>query len=297
MALEYGLALFQGQQRFRSFNALRFMPVLLYACALGVWAASSRADLVSVVAISVGATFVSGFGTLGLALWKLPASKPSASISFATIARFGRRGYLGYLSPLDSFRLDQLYVGLLLSPVALGIYAVAAAFTNLPRFVAQSIGMVAYPRVAASQDFEAARRRLWQFFWISAAISLLTLGALEVALGQLVPLLFGESYGGSVRVARVLLVATVLFSLRKILTDGSRGAGYPALGGIAEAVGLVSLAATIFVFGPRWGMMGVASAMAIAGATSFATIVGLLLSAPRRVRDDPRLAYAPVIEA
>ncbi len=71
---------------------------------------------------------------------------------------FGVRGMLGASSPIEYYRLDQAVVGLFLAPVALGIYTVALAFTNLPRFVSTSVGMVAYPHVAAEQDRMAGVR-------------------------------------------------------------------------------------------------------------------------------------------
>ena len=43
-------------------------------------------------------------------------------------------------------------IGLFLAPAALGLYVVAQAFTNLPRFISESVGAVAYPNIAASAD-------------------------------------------------------------------------------------------------------------------------------------------------
>ena len=96
---------------------------------------------------------------------------------------FGAKGLLGASSPIEYYRLDQAVVGLFLTPVALGIYAVALAFTNLPRFISTSVGMVAYPHVAAQSDPVEARRQLWRFFLLTVAACAAVVAALEVSAG------------------------------------------------------------------------------------------------------------------
>ncbi len=64
---------------------------------------------------------------------------------------FGAKGLLGANSPIEYYRVDQAVVGLFLTPVALGLYSVALAFTNLPRSIANSLGVVAYPHVAVQR--------------------------------------------------------------------------------------------------------------------------------------------------
>ena len=84
---------------------------------------------------------------------------------------FGLRSLFGSSSPFETFRLDQLLVGLVLTPVALGYYVVALAFTNLTRFLGQSIGMVTYPRIAAATDRSSQLRILRHDFALGASAS------------------------------------------------------------------------------------------------------------------------------
>ena len=69
--------------------------------------------------------------------------------------------------PVETYRVDQSVVALFLAPTALGYYVAALAFTNLPRFVAQSFAIVANPAIARQPTHEAATRSMWRFFWIS----------------------------------------------------------------------------------------------------------------------------------
>ncbi len=144
--------------------------------------------------------------------------------------RFGLKSLFGSVSPIDALRLDQAIVGLLLTPVALGFYVVAQAFTNLPRIVAYSIGAVAYPQVAAHKDPTAARRVLWRYFFIGVALAALVTVALGVAAGELVTVFFGSEFGEATSIARILLLGTLFMAARRVLTDGVNGLGHPGLG-------------------------------------------------------------------
>ena len=95
-------------------------------------------------------------GTLSLTSW---------------ILRFGRRSLFGGAPAVEAYRADQAVVALFLPPVALGIYVVALALTNLPRFIARSVGMVATPTVAAGATQEHARRTMWRFCWLAVPLT------------------------------------------------------------------------------------------------------------------------------
>ncbi len=71
--------------------------------------------------------------------------------------RYGVSAVLGSSSPAEILRLDQAIIALALSRYTLGLYVVAVAFTNLPRFISQSVGIVAFPRVAAGVGAETHR--------------------------------------------------------------------------------------------------------------------------------------------
>jgi hypothetical protein len=186
--------------------------------------------------------------------------------------------------------VDQAVVGLFLSTPALGLYVVGLAFANLPRFIAQSIGYIAYPRVAAQPE-EQAWRTLWQFFWLAVGASGLVVLGLELAMARLVPLFFGDAFSGAVTLARILLVGALFLSARRVLTDGAQGLGRPGLGTIAEIASWAFLLPALAVFTPLWNSRGVAVALAVSSALSFAVLLVLLVR--RRNASEP--SGAPVL--
>jgi O-antigen/teichoic acid export membrane protein len=279
----YAQALLQGQERFRAFNVLRVLPGMLASLLIGVIALAGEASLASLAAAWTAAYVIGAAASIAVGLRGASGSRGEAVEPRGAFVAFGLRGLLGSSSPLETFRLDQAVVGLVISQAALGIYVVAVAFTNLPRFIAQSIGMVAYPRVAAEADEAAARRSLWTFAAVATAAASAVAGALALAAGWIVPLFFGSAFGAAVTPCRILLVASVFFSARRVLSDGARGIGSPGLGTVAEVVTWIILVPAVLVMAPLWGVNGVAAALSLAAAAGAVFLVAALVWQPARL--------------
>lgn len=284
-AQQYGLVILQGQRRFVSFNALRVLPPLLYAVLLAGAVVMGARSLVVVAGLYVGALAVAAAVTLRVAVRGLAtdASKESLPTRRAMF-RFGASGLLGSSSPLEVFRLDQTLVALLLTPAGLGLYTVAMAFTNLPVFFSQSIGMLAYPEVAA-RDASDARRMLWRLFFFNLVVCGLFVGVLEAAVAWLLPLFFGRAFAPAIAAARLLLVATLFLSCRRVLSDAVRGAGRPLFGTIAEVAAWAVFVPAAVLVGRDRGPAGIAAAFVLGTAVSLAVLLVLVLTDRREERE------------
>jgi O-antigen/teichoic acid export membrane protein len=181
------------------------------------------------------------------------------------------------VSPLETLRLDQAIIGLFLSPAALGLYVVGVAFTNLPRFVAQSIGVVAYPHVTAQHDAALARRSMWRFLIVSVIVSAAVIVPLEVLAGSVVPIFFGVAFAQAVPIMQILLVSSLFLSARRVLTDTSRGIGQPGIGTAAEIAAWISLVPGIALLAPLYGAVGVALAFTISAAVSLVALIAMVV--------------------
>jgi O-antigen/teichoic acid export membrane protein/O-antigen ligase len=267
-AYGYAEAILLGQQRFTAFNVFRAVPTTMYAAFVLVAFVLGVADIVVVMAIWAGAHLLGGVLALAVAVRGMPRRARDGPIpSRRTIAAFGLKSLLGSLSPIETFRADQAIVGLFLNPVALGLYVVAQAFTNLPRAAAQSIGYIAYPRVAASPDRAEGRRVLWKYFFVGVVVTGALVAVLVGTADKLVRIFFGSDFAAAVPVARILLLGTFFSAVRRILTDGLRGLGHPGIGTIAEVSSWVFLVPAFVVLLPH-GPTGVALALTIAWALS-----------------------------
>lgn len=269
---QLGLCVLQGQQRFGVYNVQRLFPLVAYAGVLLVVAVGGFGSLLACAITWTGAWFAAGAITISTAARGLRRSVGDDPVDSKSFFRFGRRALLGCIFPVEAFQVDQLIVGLMFSPAGLGLYVVAVAVTNAPRFVAHSIGIVAYPRIAAQADGRTAVRVLWRYFGIAMALSLPIVLVLELCVGWLIPLLFGEQYAGAVPIARLLMIGALFQAARRVLADAARGLGRPELGSRAEVVSWFVLVPAVVLLQPQ-GLEGIAGAMVITYGVSLGVLV------------------------
>ena len=298
LAQDYGNAMLQGQQRYRAFNITRCLPAFAYASSVLAVFIIGSGHLLTVTLCYVISTAAAGVATLTVAFRSLPATmSPERNPHVGELVKFGSKALLGAVYPTETFQIDQAFVGLFLSRIALGTYVVGVSFTNLPRFMAQSVGLVAYPNVAGTSDKREARKKVWRFFWLVFAISLVICGGLEFATPTLVPFLFGDAFRASVGITQILLISSFIVSIRRVLSDGMRGVGYPILGSIAEVTGLLLLIPALLVLIPMAGITGAATAMPIAAAGGLIVLlIGVAVTGRQDARQfaaEARVAQSP----
>ena len=277
LMLNYGVALLQGLREFRSLSIIRLLPATVNSLAIAgaylfgarsiVWVMSvwvTTSALVSIVALAAGVSRVRH---------KTDETVHAKQARLWPIAAFGLRAFIGASSPVETFRLDQAVVGVLLSARVLGLYVVALAFTNFPRFIGQAVGYVAYPEVARQRSQAGQQMRaVWQYVAVGGGITLAAVVCLELSAGSLVKLLFGTAFAEAVPITRVLLVAALLASVRRLLSDIAQGASLPGISSIAEIVSWAVLAPALLLLTPTYGTTGAALAMTLAYGASTAIL-------------------------
>jgi O-antigen/teichoic acid export membrane protein len=296
-AFVYGLALLQGLREFRRFNLVRLLPGGVYAASMLALLLTERGNLVTVTSAWAVGLLATGLIVLVVGTQALLARDPGHGrrVSARNLLSFGLKGLLGSTYPIDTFQLDQAAIGVFMSPATLGLYVVAVAFTNLPRFIGMSIGIVAYPTIADSPDPSEGQRQLKRFALLAAVVSLVIVATLEISAGWLVPFLFGSEFEGAVPLVRILIVAASLTAVRRVLTEGARGRGEPGIGSIAELIAWVVLLPALAVFGALWGANGVAFAMVVSSVAGLAA-VAIGVTGPKK--EDRRLvSQHPAAEA
>lgn len=277
----YGLALIQGRHEFRALHVLRITPAALYVVSLttGVVLGASSLMLVMscwsisyVVAAVATAAYVRRIDgrSLGSELDELP--------EVGKLARFGASGFLGSASPTETFKVDQLIVGLLLSTGDLALYVTALAFCNFPRLLVQAQGLVAYARIAAESDPAARRHLMVRHTMGATAIAAAVSAVLALLAGPLIDLTFGPEFSGATTITQILLGGTVILCARRMLSECMRGMGAPGAGSVAEIVSLTALIPALVVFVPPYGLEGFALGMIV---SYLAGLLVLLRSASR----------------
>lgn len=293
---QVGLGILQGQGRFRAFNAFRLLPLVGYASVL---AGAAIMGFTSLAVFSAGWTIAwatAGTLTIAVGFRRLGATSGEEPVDRKSFVSFGRRGVVGSIFPLEAFQLDQVVVAVALAPRELALYVVAASLANLPRFVSQSIGMVAYPRIARQRDEVVQWREMWRFFCATTAAAALLVGALWSLADWVIPFFFGERYRPGVGIARILLIAAVFQAGRRVLADGMRGLGRPGLSTGAEILSWFVFVPAVVILG-RYGAEGIAGAVGVTAAISMAALmVGTITvraSAARASRESSTTTQPP----
>jgi len=273
----YGLAAIQGSGSFRSLHVYRLMSSATYALSLIVGAIAGQDSLMFVTSAWV-ASFVFSAMLTAVAVLRLVKGEKTCTDprtpSRAAMVRFGSSALLGYVSPTESFRVDQLVVGLALSIRDLGLYVAALAFCNLPRFLAQGLGLVAYPAIAGAPDLATKRRLLWKFVALGTGAAAVVVTPIIAFAHPLLNLAFGHEFVAAAATLQILLAGTVVLCARRLMADGLRGAGAPGVGSAAEALSWFWLVPALVVLVPSMGLEGVAIALSSSWVVTTCVLLG-----------------------
>ncbi len=173
------------------------------------------------------------------------------------IFKYGFAIYLSGLAYTVNQQLDQLLLSIWVTPSDLGQYAAAVTLAGAILVIPTAMGPIGFSKVARASDDPSEQRRHVRiaFAWTAA---LLVPAGLSVAI--LAPwvtrILYGDAYGHTAELLRVLAPAAVSLGMGIMLADVLRGMGkpmYATYGAIAGAViTIVGLALTLQRFG-TWG--------------------------------------------
>jgi O-antigen/teichoic acid export membrane protein len=271
--VQFVVAYLQGIQQFgRSFIVQASGPTAFAAELIALYMFDRKASVTEVLFAWLLALMTSAI--FGLA-YCLGTGRPSSQavndddqrvVELRRAVSFGLSGLLGVSSPLETFRVDQLVVGLALSQRDLGLYAAALSFANGPKLLGQAVGAVAAPKLAREASDRPGHLR--RYVIIGLVLSFGSAAALELLMSGLVLTLYGEPFRPALSLARLLVLAGAFMAMRRLLSDCARGMGKPGLGSVAEIGSWAILAPCFILLVPLLGREGVGLAVLASAATS-----------------------------
>ena len=278
----------QGLGRYHAMNIVRVAPYALYAAGVTVCYVLQVPSLSRVIwayTLAYGTVAIASIVVMRHSLARVDRS--IASVPYRAMLRFGAQGFAVSLSPIETFRADQLLVGAVLPAPELAYYSVATAFSVLPRLLTQSLGLTASSEVAGSSD--AQRRATARGFFITAVLLVvITVVATEALLPMLISVLFGEAFLPALAASRVLLLAAAVIGLRRLVTDLVRGLGRPGVESIAEITSWpLLLAGGALVLGAGALGGGIEAVAAVVLAASTVSLVVALSYLAHATRQSP----------
>ncbi|MFL5679352.1 MAG: oligosaccharide flippase family protein [Chloroflexota bacterium] len=282
---QYGVAIAQGRQQFRLAVALLLAAPGGYVAGLVGLALLHSGRLLTVAAVWTLAYALAAALGMAAATRGAGARPGSASeISLRAMLGFGMRALPTLSSPLQTLRLDQAAVGLLLGAAALGHYVVALAFTGVPILLATFMSVTVSGRVAAHRSRRAASRSLAAMVAALAAVAVAVAVGLAVVAPTLVESFFGREFAPAATAARILLFGSVGAAVQRVIGDGLRAIGDPLGGTLGEIGSWTIVVPAVLVGASRSGIDGVAVAVTVSYFTGLAIVVARWIIVSRRQR-------------
>lgn len=189
-----------------------------------------------------------------------------------------------------NLRLDQLLLSLMSTEQALGLYAVATAWSSMLSVVGSGFSTVVLAHSARVEERDEASTAML-FRKVRLAMSLVVIAGVVAAVAAPlgIPLLYGSAFKGAIAPALVLCAASVPLYINIVLHDFTRGLGHPEVGIVPEVAGLVVNVGFLVTLVPRFGPLGAA----IASLISY-TLVCLIMM-PRIVAKVPGSTLAMLL--
>jgi O-antigen/teichoic acid export membrane protein len=171
-------------------------------------------------------------------------------------------------------RIDQLVLSLLVTPKELGLYAVAVSLSTSIAFLPQAAGIVAFSR-GSGQHVEEAMQTAGVAFRTSLIWLLIVCVLLFAIAPQLIRIVFGPTFEGSILACRILLPGALVTGLNFVLYSAASALGRPGLASYAEGASVLVTTVGLYLLVPRYGYVGAAIVSSAAYTVSFVIMLTL----------------------
>jgi O-antigen/teichoic acid export membrane protein len=225
------------------------------------------------------ATVVAALGVLGSRASALMRCGKHAHICLSTLRQVVARGWqfsMPELAGLALLRIDYVLLVRMVSPEALGLYAVSLAVATGQAATANPVAQVCFHTTSSARTFKDSISTLsHQFRLFQVLFALITATSLLVS-PLVVRIAFGPRYLGAITTTQILIVAMAVWSCSQLLDNGLRGAGYPHLCTWSNLFALVTLLIVARLMVRQLGIDGMAIAMGLGQSVSLAAKFFLL---------------------
>jgi O-antigen/teichoic acid export membrane protein len=202
-------------------------------------------------------------------LWLACPWRPGRAVSrsrFVELFRFGANILGERVALFTSRRSDDFLVGLVLGPVALGLYTAAYRILLLvTETVVWTVEGVAFPLFSRLQgDAERTRRAFATVTQLCSAVAVPAFLLLAVLAPDLTRLALGPQWTGAIPVLQILALVGIPHAVTYLNKAVVNAAGRPGLSlRLAVVTGVVNLVG--FAVAVRWGILAVAASYVVCG--------------------------------
>ncbi|MGY1635503.1 lipopolysaccharide biosynthesis protein [Geodermatophilus sp. SYSU D00742] len=192
------------------------------------------------------------------------AAPPNRSVNLGEMTKFSLRTWFGVLASSFAARLDQFLLITIVTRDELGYYAVAVTAAQVPMAVFPVLQRQLLNRAVTVSD----PRELALSSRLAVALALGLCIPCALLMPILVPLLFGDAFTQSVRLAQILIIAAALWGVGQSLTGLLVGSERPGRASWGDGLGVTALLVLILPLAHRFGPVGAAWAVVASNALS-----------------------------
>lgn len=275
------------QMRFRAVAKIS-MVLTVTGAAVGISAAAGGLGVWSFVAAAWTNALLGAWLHVRASGWRPPRPRMTAT-EVTPLLRYGWKLHLNSMLWLASSRVTPMLLGGLLGVHALGLFRRAAESARMPvdQLVSRlyQLFFAAFARASERSPREAGRLNEKVLFAMCAVVFPLLL-ALWFLSEPFVVGLYGQKWAGAVEPMRLLLIGAFASAVSMQLGALADARGLAGKEAYLQLFGL-GLAAAAVLMGSRWGLEGVAAALAVRAWIMLAGVVAIVhrysgcLRAPR----------------
>lgn len=176
---------------------------------------------------------------------------------------YGFKSYLANMITFLNYRLDTFLIkALSKSTIAVGQYGVSVSLAEQVWVFASAISSVMFPYVTSIESDEEKSKVTSTTFKIVMVVTFFAIAVLFFA-SNLIGIIYGADYYGSITPLKILLIGIFSLSLGKILANDIAARGKPELNALSNLVGLVVNVVLNIALIPKFGISGAAMATSI----------------------------------
>lgn len=176
---------------------------------------------------------------------------------------YGFKSYLANMITFLNYRLDTFLIkALSKSTIAVGQYGVSVSLAEQVWVFASAISSVMFPYVTSIESDEEKSKVTSTTFKIVMVVTFFAIAVLFFA-SNLIGIIYGADYYGSIMPLKILLIGIFSLSLGKILANDIAARGKPELNALSNLVGLVVNVVLNIALIPKFGISGAAMATSI----------------------------------
>ena len=184
---------------------------------------------------------------------------------------YGAKSWLGNISARANDQLDQLIIGMFISPAQLGIYSVSYAIVNLLLIPSNALSPVLFNKISQVKSLEKSSEIAAQVHRSLFLVILTIAIGLAVAGYWLIPLMYGAEFSDAYIPFLILLPGILIYSVsRRVLHKFLSANGFPLKTSLVQFIAAVVGVISYILLIPSYGIIGGAIGSTIAYCTSMA---------------------------